>query len=324
MTPSGSGLDIGDFFSWHDWSRNCHSYLADRLWKSAGVHPAGHAISQRSTTASAASCSSALEGPRSSRTRRCRRLRAVGRDRRSHGSLPGQHPRRSPLRGIPPRHEHGGRGGAPDPGSRRRAPGARRRDRCVVTSAALQDGSATGPDDRRMTRKHATADSSTVPADMDSAGGGRRSKSGVCCSRTATRAGVTSSRRSRPVRIAAQTQWQPSNRQGKGRVYSWIVVHMPLHPAFEPTMRRIRSSPLNSTEGVRSSAASRPGGHEIVAGAPLTACFYEVSGRTLGRLRAEQASRWELTGRAAMLADLVTSRERRAAVPRRRSVGLDC
>ena len=39
ITPTGSGLDMGDFFSWDDWSRNCHSYLAQRLWRSAGIGP---------------------------------------------------------------------------------------------------------------------------------------------------------------------------------------------------------------------------------------------------------------------------------------------
>jgi acetyl-CoA acetyltransferase len=39
ITPSGSGLDMGDFFSWDDWSRNCQSYLAERLWASAGIGP---------------------------------------------------------------------------------------------------------------------------------------------------------------------------------------------------------------------------------------------------------------------------------------------
>jgi acetyl-CoA acetyltransferase len=39
ITPSGSGLDLGDFFAWPDWSRNCHSYLSDRLWSSAGLRP---------------------------------------------------------------------------------------------------------------------------------------------------------------------------------------------------------------------------------------------------------------------------------------------
>jgi acetyl-CoA acetyltransferase len=39
VTPSGSGLDMGDFFSWDDWSRNCQSYLAERLWASSGRRP---------------------------------------------------------------------------------------------------------------------------------------------------------------------------------------------------------------------------------------------------------------------------------------------
>jgi acetyl-CoA acetyltransferase len=39
ITPSGSGLDMGDFFSWRDWSRNCQSHLADRLWRSAEMRP---------------------------------------------------------------------------------------------------------------------------------------------------------------------------------------------------------------------------------------------------------------------------------------------
>jgi acetyl-CoA acetyltransferase len=38
-TPRGSGLDIADFFSWEDWSRNSHSYHAGRLWQSAQMEP---------------------------------------------------------------------------------------------------------------------------------------------------------------------------------------------------------------------------------------------------------------------------------------------
>ena len=38
-TPSGSGLDIADLFSWHDWSKNAQSYLAERLWESARMRP---------------------------------------------------------------------------------------------------------------------------------------------------------------------------------------------------------------------------------------------------------------------------------------------
>jgi acetyl-CoA acetyltransferase len=36
-TPRGSGIDMSDLFSWEDWSLNCHSYLADRLWGAASV-----------------------------------------------------------------------------------------------------------------------------------------------------------------------------------------------------------------------------------------------------------------------------------------------
>jgi len=36
-TPRGSGIDMSDLFSWEDWSVNCHTYLADRLWGAASV-----------------------------------------------------------------------------------------------------------------------------------------------------------------------------------------------------------------------------------------------------------------------------------------------
>jgi len=39
-TPKGSGLDHADLFSWPDWSRNCHDYLRERLWASANASPA--------------------------------------------------------------------------------------------------------------------------------------------------------------------------------------------------------------------------------------------------------------------------------------------
>ncbi|MDX3909578.1 MAG: acetyl-CoA acetyltransferase [Sphingobium sp.] len=38
-TPKGSGLDHADLFSWPDWSKNCHHYLRERLWKSARATP---------------------------------------------------------------------------------------------------------------------------------------------------------------------------------------------------------------------------------------------------------------------------------------------
>ena len=38
-TPKGSGLDHSDLFSWPDWSKNCHHYLRERLWQSARATP---------------------------------------------------------------------------------------------------------------------------------------------------------------------------------------------------------------------------------------------------------------------------------------------
>jgi acetyl-CoA acetyltransferase len=39
-TPKGSGLDIADMHNWEDFSRNCQSHLAGRLWASSGLSPA--------------------------------------------------------------------------------------------------------------------------------------------------------------------------------------------------------------------------------------------------------------------------------------------
>jgi len=39
VTPAGTGLDIADLLSWPDYSRICQHYLADRLWKGAGLTP---------------------------------------------------------------------------------------------------------------------------------------------------------------------------------------------------------------------------------------------------------------------------------------------
>jgi acetyl-CoA acetyltransferase len=139
VTPSGSGLDMGDFFSWEDWSRNCHSYLAERLWRSARVGP------QDVDFAEIYDCFSSvvlfgLEG-----------LGLVGRGESGDFVAAGE----TALDGSLPVNTHGGllcegylhgmntvaeavlqiqgRGGE------RQVPAA---GRCVVTSAALQDGSA--------------------------------------------------------------------------------------------------------------------------------------------------------------------------------------
>jgi len=140
VTPSGSGLDMGDFFGWDDWSRNCHSHLADRLWASTGgLGP------QDMDFAEIYDCFSSvvlmgLEG-----------LGLVGRGESGEFVASGE----TALAGSLPVNTHGGllcegylhgmntvaeavlqlqgRGGD------RQVPEA---NRCVVTSAALQDGSA--------------------------------------------------------------------------------------------------------------------------------------------------------------------------------------
>jgi acetyl-CoA acetyltransferase len=39
VTGRRPGVDMSDILSWPDYSRNCHSYLADNLWRSAGRTP---------------------------------------------------------------------------------------------------------------------------------------------------------------------------------------------------------------------------------------------------------------------------------------------
>jgi acetyl-CoA acetyltransferase len=139
VTPPGAGLDMGDFFGWDDWSRNCQSFLAERLWTSAGIGP------EDVDFAEIYDCFSSvvlfgLEG-----------LGLVGRGEAGDFVASGE----TSLNGSLPVNTHGGllcegylhgmntvaeavlqiqgRGGV------RQAPNA---NRCVVTSAALQDGSA--------------------------------------------------------------------------------------------------------------------------------------------------------------------------------------
>jgi acetyl-CoA acetyltransferase len=139
ITPTGSGLDLGDFFSWKDWSRNCHSYLAGRLWESSGMQP------QDMDFAEIYDCFTSvvlfgLEG-----------LGLVGRGEAGDFVLSGE----TSLEGSLPVNTHGGllnegylhgmntvaeavlqmqgRGGPRQ---------VKNATRCVVTSAALQDGSA--------------------------------------------------------------------------------------------------------------------------------------------------------------------------------------
>jgi acetyl-CoA acetyltransferase len=39
VTGAGAGVDIGDILNWPDYSRTCQAYLADDLWRSAGISP---------------------------------------------------------------------------------------------------------------------------------------------------------------------------------------------------------------------------------------------------------------------------------------------
>jgi acetyl-CoA acetyltransferase len=139
VTPSGSGLDMGDFFSWKDWSRNCQSYLADRLWESARIRPSDVDFAEIYDCFSSVVLFG-LEG-----------LGLVGRGESGDFVAAGE----TALGGSLPVNTHGGllcegylhgintvaeavlqiqgRGGE------RQVPSA---GRCVVTSAALQDGSA--------------------------------------------------------------------------------------------------------------------------------------------------------------------------------------
>ena len=139
ITPSGAGLDMGDFFGWSDWSRNCHSYLAERLWRSAQIKPSDVDFAEIYDCFSSVVLFG-LEG-----------LGLVGRGDAGDFVASGQ----TALGGSLPVNTNGGllcegylhgmntvaeaalqiqgRGGA------RQVPNA---GRCVVTSAALQDGSA--------------------------------------------------------------------------------------------------------------------------------------------------------------------------------------
>jgi acetyl-CoA acetyltransferase len=138
-TPRGSGLDIADFFSWEDWSRNSHSYHADRLWQSAMMEPADVDFAEIYDCFSAVVLMS-LEG-----------LGLVGRGEGAEFIASGE----TGPQGRLPVNTHGGllcegylhgmntvaeavlqiqgRGGQRQ---------LERHDRCAVTSGALMDGSA--------------------------------------------------------------------------------------------------------------------------------------------------------------------------------------
>jgi len=75
-------------------------------------------------------------------------------------------------------------------------------------------------------------------------------------------------------------RWHPAESTGRGTVYSWVVVHLPLHPAFkDDAPYTIVAAELE--EGVRILGRLKNGGGDVAPGAALVARFYEVGGRTL-------------------------------------------
>ena len=138
-TPKGSGLDHADLFSWPDWSRNCHHYLRDRLWRSARATPADVGFAEIYDCFSAV-VPMTLEG-----LGMCPRGGAGAFFTNGESRLTGSLPVNTHGGLLCEGYLHGmntvteavlqiqGRGGA------RQVP---RNDACLVTSAAMMDGSA--------------------------------------------------------------------------------------------------------------------------------------------------------------------------------------
>ena len=76
-------------------------------------------------------------------------------------------------------------------------------------------------------------------------------------------------------------QWHPVRSTGTGKVYSWIVIHLALHPAFaDDVPYTIVAAELD--EGVRLFGRLKPKpGHEIAADDRLEPYFYKVGDRSL-------------------------------------------
>jgi uncharacterized protein len=75
-------------------------------------------------------------------------------------------------------------------------------------------------------------------------------------------------------------RWHPHESSGRAIVYSWIVVHIPLHPAFkDDAPYTIVAAELE--EGVRIFGRLKGDGADVAPGAPLSPYFYEAGGRTM-------------------------------------------
>lgn len=74
--------------------------------------------------------------------------------------------------------------------------------------------------------------------------------------------------------------WRAREASGKASVYTWVVVHLPLHPAFKnDAPYAIVAAELE--EGVRILGRLNGDLDQIETGAPLAPYFYEAGGRTL-------------------------------------------
>jgi uncharacterized OB-fold protein len=79
--------------------------------------------------------------------------------------------------------------------------------------------------------------------------------------------------------------WAPIEATGRGTVYSWVVIHVALHPAFTTDVPYTILA-VDLEEGSRI-LGRLVGQAEPRAGDRVNACFYEVEGRRLVGFRPE-------------------------------------
>jgi uncharacterized OB-fold protein len=75
------------------------------------------------------------------------------------------------------------------------------------------------------------------------------------------------------------SSWQPVEASGRGRVYSWIVIHTALNPAFAGDVPYTILA-VTLDEGVRIFGRLTDAS-PVVADDPVEACFYTVTGHPM-------------------------------------------